>query len=65
MTRKAAKTFHLLAMAKSLEQQNDVLFNLISAIETVLEVNPGMKGRDALSKALDDCRAAMWPDGEG
>lgn len=62
--KRSTRTFHLLDVAKSLEEQNNKVGLLIQAVHAFLTTHEGIAGADLLRKAADDARAAMWPDAE-
>jgi len=72
MPRKPVPTIHPLAMAKSLEAQNDAFGVLVSAVQTFIDISRRSPASDTtsaltlLEKTLDRTTAAFWPDeGEG
>lgn len=59
---KPVKTFHFLDMADSLREQGQFIFSMICAAETVMKLNPDLHGGSELRRAVDECRAAMYPE---
>lgn len=59
---KPVKTFHFLEIADSLREQNQFIFSLICACETVMNLNPDIHGGSELRRATDELRAAVYPE---
>ena len=56
-------TLHLITMAKSLEEQNTVLFSFVSVVRIALGL--GMideKVAADIRYAMDQCTEAFWPE---
>lgn len=70
MSKKAANTYHLLAMAKSLEAQNEAIGNLIVLANTAqsfakMPQTDAKELRDLIKRVYDAaqrCRDAVWPE---
>jgi hypothetical protein len=65
MGKKTIRTFHPLAVAESLERQNEAIMGLVMAVETMLTVAGDTlpsQVRDMVRAQADACRAALWPD---
>ena len=64
MAKKPAKvhTFHPLAVIKSMEHQNETVAKLLLAARTVVNLNHGAPGTEALTDAINECRTAMYPE---
>lgn len=71
MPRKPTKTLHLLAIAKSLEAQNDAIGSLLIAVGAFIDIARSDKGLDMteallmLEQKTRAAQAAMWPDDGG
>lgn len=61
---KKVRTIHPLTVADSLKAQNDAVNLLVSAVDAFLKFHADAPGADILRKAMDNCRAAMWPEKE-
>lgn len=66
MPRKPVKTFHYAAVAKSLERQNEAIVELLMMVKAVVKYHAGLSdyARTELQRAVEECEAAMWPEGE-